>query len=349
MSTPTTTATARAPRYPLLFVLVSGSLLGVTVALALTTVAAVPGVAAPGTAVVVGLPVARALVDLAALTTIGLSLLPRLVGTGTSTGARRAAPVLDLARRLAAVSAAVWLLAALSCLVLETADYTPGQPVTFDAVRTYVRMIPSGQALVVVAGCALLYLVIAVLAVRRGEGVPVELRITVAGFAVLPLPVTGHAADHIGIWRDVTLISIELHVLSAVAWTGGLVAVLTLLGTRRDLLADALPRFSRLATVCVFAIGITGLLNGWYELYSTPGVHWYVALFTTGYGGILIGKLVCVGTAAALGAYTRFRLLPGVVARRPTAVLTWCTLEIAVLGIAFGLAAVLVRAPVVTG
>jgi putative copper resistance protein D len=91
------------------------------------------------------------------------------------------------------------------------------------------------------------------------------------------------------------------------------------------------------------------VFNGWFELYDTPGIHWYVALFTTGYGWILIAKLVCAGGAAALGGYTRFRLLPGIAARRRTAVLTWATLEIAILGIAFGLASVLVRAPVVNG
>jgi copper resistance protein D len=345
VSNPTTTATARHPRYPLLVVLVCGAILGVTVALALTATAAVPGIVAPGTAVVVGLPLSRALVDLAALTTVGLSFLPRLIGTDR---ARQAARTLDLARRLAAVSAAVWLLAALTSLVLETAAYTPGQPVTTAAIGRYVRAIPSGQAYVVVACCALIYLVIAVLAIRRGEAVPVELRITVAMFALLPLPVTGHAMDAGG-WRDVVLVSLEVHVLAAVCWTGGLLAVMTLLALHRDLLADALPRFSRLATVCVFAVGVTGAFNGWFELYATPGIHWYVALLTTGYGWILIGKFICVAGAAGLGGYTRFILLPGIIARRRTAVLTWCTLEIAVLGIAFGLAAVLVRAPVVTG
>ena len=345
MTTPTTTATARRPRYPLLVVLVCGALLGVAVGLALTASAVVPGITAPGTAVVVGLPLSRAFVDLAALTTVGLSFLPRFIGVDH---ARRAARTLDLTRRIAAVSAAVWLLAALTSLVLETADYTPGQPVTTAAIEQYVRAIPSGQALLVVACCALIYLVIAVLAIQRGEAIPVELRITVAMFALLPLPVTGHAALDAAGWRDATLISIELHVLSAVSWTGGLLAVMLLLALHRDLLADALPRFSRLATVCVFATGITGAFNGWFELYATPGVHWYVALFTTGYGWILIGKFACVAGAAALGGYTRFKLLPGIVARRTTAVLTWCTLEIAVLGTAFGLAAVLVRAPVVS-
>lgn len=345
MSTPTTTATTRRPRYPLLLVLACGALLGVTVALALTTTAAVPGIVAPGAAVVVGLPLSRALIDLSALTTVGLSFLPRLLGRAPD---RRAARSLDITRRIAAVSSAVWLLAALASLVFETADFAPGQPVTTDAIVRYVRQFPSGQAHVVVACCALLYLVIAALAIRRGEAIPVELRITVAMFALLPLPVTGHAADAGG-WRDVIVVSMELHVLSAICWTGGLLAVMTLLATQRELLAEALPRFSRLATYCVFTVAVTGAFNGWFELYRTPGVHWYAALFTTGYGWILLGKLVCVGGAATLGAYTRFRLLPGIAARRRTAVLTWTTLEVAVLGIAFGLAAVLVRAPVITG
>jgi copper resistance protein D len=344
VTNPTTTAAVRRPRYPLLLVLACGAVLGVLVGLALTATAAVPGIVASGTAVVVGLPLSRALVDLAALTTVGMSLLPSLIGAR----ARRAGAALALARRVAAVSAAVWLVAALTSLVLEVADYTPGKPVTVAAVVAYMRQIPSGQGLAVVVCCALVYLVVAVLAVRRGEAVPVELRITVAMFALLPLPVTGHAMDAAG-WRDVNMISMELHVVSAVCWTGGLLAVLLLLAFQRDVLADALPRFSRLATICVCAVAVTGAYNGWFELYATPGVHWYVALFTTGYGWILIGKLLCVLAAGALGGYTRFRLLPRIAQRQATAVLTWATLETAVLGIAFGLAAVLVRAPVVTG
>jgi putative copper resistance protein D len=344
VSTPTTTATGRRPRYPLLVVLVCGALLGVAIGLGLTVTGAVPGIVAPSAAVVVGLPLSRALVDLAALTTVGMTLLPLLVK-----GARRTEATLAAARQVAAVSAAVWLIAALSALALEVADFTPGQPVTTAAVVRYVRVISSGQALVVVACCALIYLVIAALAIRRGEAVPVELRVTVALFALLPLPVTGHAALDAAGWRDLTMFSMELHVLSAVGWTGGLLAIMVLLAANRDLLADALPRFSRLATVCVIATGITGAINGWFHLYDTPGMHWYLALFTTGYGWILIGKIVCICGAGALGGYTRFKLLPRIAARRPSAVFTWATLEIAVLGIAFGLAAVLVRAPVVAG
>jgi putative copper resistance protein D len=337
----TATAAPHRTRYSLLIVLVSGALLGVAAGLAFTATAAVPGTATPGTAVVVGLPLSRALVDLAALVTVGFSFLPAMLGrSGTTAG------TLDLARRIAAAGSAVWLAAALTSLVLAVADYAPGKPVTTAAIAEYVQAIPGGKALAAEAGGALVCFLVAVLAIRRGEAVPVALRAAVSMVTLLPLPASGHAALDAGGWVDATLLSMELHVVAAVCWTGCLLAVLTLLATNRALLAGALPRFSRLATSCVFAVGVTGAFNGWFVLHNTPGMPWYAALLTTGYGWILIGKAVCIAGAGALGGYTRFKLLPGIAAQRPTAVLLWVTLEIAVLGIAFGLAAVLVRAPV---
>ncbi|HEX5406355.1 MAG TPA: CopD family protein [Pseudonocardiaceae bacterium] len=346
-ATTATTSVDRRPRYPLVYTLAGGSIVGVLVALALTASAntAVPGIQSPSAAVLVGLPLSRVLIDLASLVTVGMSLLPKLLGTEHR---KRQSGVLAHARVIAVVSAAVWLVAALVSLVLEDADANPDLPVTMSGIGRYIQTIGSGQALVVVACCALVYVVIGLLAVRQGELIPVELRITVAVFTLLPLSVTGHAAFGPANLEDIGLISIEMHVLAAVCWTGGLVAVMLLLAMDRTLLSEALPRFSRMATVCVFLVGITGLFNGWYELYGTPGVHWYVALFTTGYGLILIGKVVCVGLAGLLGGYTRFRLLPKIVERKATAVALWTTMEVGVLGVAFGLAAVLVRAPIVT-
>jgi copper resistance protein D len=345
-ATTTAAATDHRLRYPLLVVVAGGAIVGILVALALTATAAVPGIVSPSTAVVVGLPLSRAAIDLAAVVTIGMSILPKLLGDGRP---KRLEPVLAPARLVAVVAAAVWFVAALVSLALEDADTNAGVPVTMSSLKEYVQQIASGQALLVVAGCALLYVVIGVLAVRRGEDVPVELRITVALFALLPLSVTGHAAFGDQNLRDVGLIAIELHVVAATCWLAGLLAVMLLLATDRNLLADALPRFSRMATFGVFTVGLTGLFSAWYELYSTPGIHWYVALFTTGYGLIVIGKILCVGVAGLLGGYTRLKLLPGIIEKRVTSVLLWSTTEVGVLGLAFGLAVVLVRAPIVNG
>ncbi|HEX5119209.1 MAG TPA: CopD family protein [Pseudonocardiaceae bacterium] len=339
------TATAPAPRYVLLIVLTGGAIAGALIGLAITVTAA-GGAVTSGPLVAAGFALSRSVLDTQAVITVGMSFLPTFLGRD-----RRAATMLPLAsaRLIGLVSAAVWLIAALVSMVLEVVDINVGQPFTLAAIGQYVRGAGAGQAHVVVACGAFVYLVIAVFSRYRGTDVPAEMRIAVAVFTLIPLSTAGHAAFGAQSLRNLALVSIELHVLSAVSWTGGLVAVMLLLGLHRGLLATALPRFSRLATVCVFLTGLTGLFNGWYELWSTPGIHWYTAVFTTRYGLVLIGKVLCVVTAGLLGGYTRLRLLPRIIERRPTAVLTWATVEIGVLAVAFGLAAVLIRAPVVTG
>lgn len=344
----TTTAEAvidARPRYVLLVVLAGGVLAGALVGLAITAAATTDAVTS-GPLVAVGLALSRSVLEGAAVVTVGMSLLPKLLVPDPS--GTVAAP-LALARLIAVVSSAVWLVAALVSMVLEVVDINVGLPFTIAAIGQYVRGAGAGQAYMVVACCAFAYLVVTVLAVRRGEEVPAELRIAVAVFALVPLSTAGHASTGAEDVQNLALVSIELHVIAAVLWTGGLLAVMLLLGLDRNLLAGALPRFSMLATVCVFLTGFTGLFNGWYELYSTPGIRWYLALFTTPYGWVLIGKGACVAAAGLLGGYTRFRLLPKIVERRATAVVTWTTVEIGVLAVAFGLAAVLIRAPVVTG
>ncbi|HEX3647987.1 MAG TPA: CopD family protein [Pseudonocardiaceae bacterium] len=346
---PVTTTDAdvdRRPRYVLLVVLAGCIVTGALIGLAIT-VTTTAGEITSGPLVEFGLAVSRSILDGSAVVTLGMSLLPKLVVPESSEGLARA---LGSARLIAVVSSAVWLVSALVSVLLEIVDINVGQPLTLGVIRQYVSGVGAGQAHILVACAALVYLVLAVLALRRGEQVPAEMRIAVAVFALLPLSATGHASVSGAVnLRLVALVSIQVHVISAVAWTGGLLAVMLLLGLDRTLLAGALPRFSKLATVCVFLTGFTGLFNGWFELYSTPGVHWYLALFTTGYGWVLIGKVLCVLTAGLLGGYTRFRLLPKIIERRPTAVAAWTTVEIGVLAVAFGLAAVLIRAPVVTG
>lgn len=333
------------PRFVLLVVLAGGVLAGALVGLAIT-VTATSGAVTSGPLVAIGLALSRSVLDGAAVVTVGMSILPKLLVPDPDGAV--AAP-LALARLIAVVGSAVWLVAAAVSMVLEVVDINVGEPFTIAAVSQYVRGAGAGQAHVVVVCCALAFLIVTTLALRKGEEVPAELRIAVAVFALLPLSSAGHAATGAQGFRGLALVSIELHVIAAVLWTGGLLAVMLLLGLDRNLLAGALPRFSTLATVCVFLTGFSGLFNGWYELYSTPGIVWYLALFTTPYGWVLIGKAACVVAAGLLGGYTRFRLLPGIIERRTTAVATWTTVEIGVLAVAFGLAAVLIRAPVVTG
>ncbi|AXX27406.1 CopD family protein [Actinosynnema pretiosum subsp. pretiosum] len=319
--------------------LLLGALAGVLVGLAIAgTGAAVGG---PGIAALVAQPLARVLLDLSATGVVGLSLLPRLLGAARPSATE---PVLRLARPAAVVLSAVWALVVLLSVVLRAHETRPDVPLTTARLLDYVQRVPAGQGLLFSAVCAVVCLGVGAVAVRRGEAVPAELRVLVALFGLLPLPATGHASNRD--FRDVAVVAMELHVLGAALWTGGLVALVVLVAHRRGLLAEALPRFSRLATAALLVVTATGIGTGLLELAAAPGGGLPGSLVTTPYGLLLVGKALCALALAGLGARIRWWLLPLVRRHRPTALVGWAAAELAVMGAAFGLAVVLSRAPV---
>jgi copper resistance protein D len=326
----------------LLLAAAGGALIGTS----LTGQVTVPGVAESPTLVRFGIPLVRVLLDVSSLITVGLSLLPVLLGLDRP---KQTDPVLDRARRTAVISSAVWLLSAVVSLVLETADVHPGDGPTVGQVVDFATTVSAGQALAISAVIVLGYLVFAVVAIRHGERVPAELRIVLAVFGLLPIPVTGHASDFGESWggHGLSMVSMELHVMAAASWTGGLAAIGLLLVANRSLLAVVLPRFSKLATVCLIAVGVTGLVNAVITLSETPGVTLLTGLLTTHYGRLILGKIACFGLLGLLGAGIRFRMLPLVVQHQRVAALAgWISFEVTVMGLAYGLAVVLTRAAV---
>ncbi|MDQ2583110.1 copper resistance D family protein [Saccharothrix yanglingensis] len=339
MTSSRTTTTAN--RYWVAGGLLAGGAVGVLLGLGLSTTPEVVGVAEPGMVVRVGHPLVRTLLDLAATLVVGLSLLPKLLGF---TRPAMTEPVLRVARPAAVVAAAVWAFTALLSIVIRAYETRPDADLTMPMVVDYVQRVGAGQGLLFSAACALVYVLVGVMAVRRGESVPAELRILISMFGLLPLPVTGHASN----WKyhDYSMISMELHVLGAAAWTGGLAALVVLVAHRRGLLAEALPKFSKLATVALALVTVTGLFNGVLELALNPVIGLPGSLFTTSYGLVLVGKAVCAVALGLLGANIRWRLLPHIAQHRTTALVAWAAVELAVMGVAFGLAVVLSRAPV---
>lgn len=340
-ATPATTRTVRG--IPVIAA-VGAALAGVAAGVSLLSLAMPEGVADSGALVGAAVPAVRVLTDLAAVGTVGLSLLPILIGPDA--GQRRAGPVLRTARRAAVGTALVWATSAIVAVLLQTAEHHAiTGAITIDDVRIYAEQIPAGKAMLIMAGFALVHAALGVLAIRKGDRVPPELRAGVALFGILPLPVVGHAATWLE--HEYSMISMELHVLSAAAWAGGLAALVVLLAGQRALLATALPRFSLLATVCIAVSAVTGLLNGIVEIQSHPGVSLLAGLFTTPYGLLVCAKVSCIAVIGALGARMRWWILPAVEAQRPTAFARWAALELAVMGVAFGFGVVLTRSPVV--
>ncbi|GAA3460468.1 copper resistance D family protein [Saccharothrix longispora] len=339
MTSGRTTTTAN--RYWVAGGLLAGGAVGVLLGLGLSTTPEVVGVAEPGVVVRVGHPLVRTLLDLAATLVVGLSLLPKLLGF---TRPAMTEPVLRVARPAAVVAAAVWAFTALLSIVIRAYETRPDADLTMPMVVDYVQRVGAGQGLLFSAACALVYVLVGVMAVRRGESVPAELRVLISMFGLLPLPVTGHASN----WKyhDYSMISMELHVLGAAAWTGGLAALVVLVAHRRGLLAEALPKFSKLATVALALVTVTGLFNGVLELALNPVISLPGSLFSTSYGLVLVGKALCAVALGLLGANIRWRLLPHIAQHRTTALVAWAAVELAVMGVAFGLAVVLSRAPV---
>lgn len=319
--------------------LVSGAVLAVLAATVFTAQQAVPGITLPGPLVEYGLPVLRVLLDLAAVAVVGLSLLPRLLGFDDP---ERTEPVMRRARPAAVTFAWAWAVLALAVIVFQTAQLNPGLVPTPGMVAEYVDSVGAGQGMLFSAACALAYAGIGLLAVRFGEKVPAELRIVIAFFGLLPIPVTGHAVD--SVWHDPIMISMELHVMGAAAWTGGLLTVVTLLTGDRELLARVLPKFSRLATLALVLVGLSGLVNGLATMALTQGVELPGAVFTSDYGLLVVAKTVCVALLVPFAAHIRFRLLPRIAARQGTAVAAWAAAEITVMGLAYGVAVALTTA-----
>ncbi|MET3805721.1 putative copper resistance protein D [Nakamurella sp. UYEF19] len=324
-----------------LLIVAVAALVAAVVGTDLTATGPVVGIASPPWIVRFGIPVLRTLLDLGAVSAAGLGLLSKLVGFDRP---ERTEKVVARARRLAVWASALWGVAALVSIVMLSVELDPTHAPNPASVWSYITNIAAGKGLLLSAGCALLSFWLARVSVRHGEKVPAELRIGIALFGLLPLPLTGHASNWY--YHDLSMVSMELHVVAATAWAGALAAVVVFLAREPALLADALPRFSTLATWCVFVVGFTGIFNGLLELALSPITHLPGSIFTTRYGVLLTAKATCLVIVTVTAVHVRRKIMPRVAAGKRTGIALWCGWEVVTLAAAFGIAVVLTRAPV---
>lgn len=144
---------------------------------------------------------------------------------------------------------------------------------------------------------------IVLVAARRGARsvVAVAAAVALAGFVL-----DGHTRTVAPAWLMVT--SDAVHLAAVAVWLGGLVVLGAVLRQRAasDPVAAAMTirRFSRLATVAVVAVTLTGGAMAW----ATVRVG--RALTTTTYGWTLLGKIGLVAVVLVLAAYNQRRLVP---------------------------------------
>ncbi|MFL6205258.1 MAG: copper resistance CopC/CopD family protein [Acidimicrobiales bacterium] len=142
------------------------------------------------------------------------------------------------------------------------------------------------------------------------------------------------ATGHTRAGSNATLATVAdvTHLWVTAVWAGGVVLLLLVLRSRRAEAdrADTIGlvgRFSNVATVSILLVGVTGVTLAWTEVRT---LH---ALTSTGYGRLLIAKVVLVAWVAVLGAYNHFRLVPALTRGKAAAALTqlWGTLRLEVL------------------
>lgn len=243
----------------------------------------------------------RAVADCAAAVALGLAVVPFL-----DAGRHRA----ELSRSATApvtLAAAVWLLAELVRLIVATAQ-AAALSVGSVGVSTYAQFIlhtAVGRAGVLSAVAAAVVCALTVVASRTPTVAVTTVGVVAVG--VVAHSLTGHLSE-----SPLGGLSVAVHALAAALWCGTLAALL-LTVHHRGQWARVLPRFSQLALGCV-AVLVTAGLAGALVTVDAPS-----DLYATGYGRLLLAKVLVTVTLTALAWRNRTRWLPAARSHRATA------------------------------
>jgi cytochrome c oxidase assembly factor CtaG/putative copper export protein len=313
-------------------VLVAAAFAALAGALAFGGGAKAPVLGDPGLFVRVALPASKMLVDLSAATMIGALALALWA---LSRSDRAYARAIDIAAAsatlLTLVSALTALLTFLNVSVVPlTLDRGFGAQLLF-----FLTQLALGQAWLITT---LLAAAVAVLCIAVSNQTALFFVGLLAAGTLVPLALQGHAAGTAS--HAMAITSLGLHVLFVSVWLGGVVSLVLLkplLAPER--LATVVARFSTLAIVSFVVVVVSGVANAAVRLGSWEAL-------ATGYGQLVLVKVAAMVALGALGWWQRgyaVRRLAGGASTRVFWV--FITVELAIMGIASGVAAGLARTP----
>lgn len=130
-----------------------------------------------------------------------------------------------------------------------------------------------------------------------------------AAISVAAIAWQGHAGAELGRRAVIHLTADAAHLVAAGLWLGALPPLMLLLRSTAAASRqyDAAERFSMLGVICVTTLLTSGVVNTYYLVGSVP------ALIGTGYGQLLLLKLVFVLSMLVLAAINRWELVPRLV------------------------------------
>src|SRR5674476_218879 len=293
--------------------------------------APVSGMPDAGAIVRWGLPVVRAIHDLAAASTVGLLVVAATIIPEARSTARRIT-----ATRYAAASGVVWVVAGLVGLVFSFASMSGSSLTdpTFGAqLQTFVFQLESLRVAAISSTMALAVTIGAAVVRRRSAMVSLA---ALSVLAMLPLSLTGHASGAAS--HDTAVNALALHLVAAVIWVGGLLALAMLRPMLGATLAVSVRRYSTLAGWCFVAVAVSGAASAWIRVGS-------IGSLATTYGALVILKVVALVVLGIAGWAQRSRVVDRI-ATDPLAGRLFgrlAMIELVVMGAAFALGTALSR------
>ena len=303
-----------------------GVLLAVLIGLAIGGGAAALQFSDPGPVIRYGVPLVKALMNIAMAISIG-----SLVFAGFAAGDKSA--VLRKLLNLASAAAAVWAIAAsvhfvLSFVSVSGAAFSLEQSFS-QGLWVYATEIELGISLALNLLPAFAISILA-LAISSLTGTAFVAALGLA--SLIPLALIGHAAGTAN--HSLAVNSLGLHLVGIVTWVGGLVAVYAL---RKDLLGEARPmlsRYSSLALASFVIVAVSGIGSSYVRIPDAAG------LFSP-YGQLLLIKVILLVILGSFGALYRSRILKNI--SEKGSFFKLALLEIFIMGLAVGTGTALAR------
>ncbi|WP_415648200.1 cytochrome c oxidase assembly protein [Stackebrandtia soli] len=294
---------------------------------------AAPGLPARSPLVTWLVPALKLAADLAAVVVLGCAVAAAFFVDGDE---GRIAPQSYRWLRVAGWAALGWAVIALAQLPVKLADTfaTDLSTIGLGGIWSYVTDTEDGFAL---ALTAVLALVAGAVALTTLSVSGAAFATVIAGAAALPAVFTGHSAasgDH-----QIAVDSMILHVLGALLWTGGLLALLLARRTR----ATAVRRYSRIAGVAFVAVAASGAVN------AATRVPSVADLTGTDYGRFVLIKVAALVLLGGFGFWHRRSTIPALDGGRGGVFARLAAVEVVIMAATFGLAVALSRTPPPSG
>jgi putative copper resistance protein D len=280
----------------------------------------------PGDFVRWGLPISKAIMDVAMATSIGSLVVAAFVFSEESTQLRATLNV-------AATSSVVWVISGLLALNFTYLNFT-GSAFSLDESQgsgfwLFVTQIELGQYLLMnLAGGVL----VSILAISSQRLTSAALTAAVAMLTLVPLALTGHASGTAN--HGMAVNSLGLHLVAISIWVGGLIA-LTVVRYRAGVSQIEVSRFSSLALFSFGLVFVSGFINAQLRIGTLE--NWM-----SEYGILVLLKMATIAVLGLIGAAYRRKLVASI-SSKPNAFWNIVGLELAIMAIAVGLAAGLSR------